>query len=173
MTPPLIGIAGWKNSGKTTMAERLVGELARRGFRVSTVKHAHHDADLDQQGSDTFRHRAAGASEVALVTGRRWAMLHELREEAEPGLRDIVERLSPCDLVVVEGFKRDDHPKIEVRRREARDTAPLADTVPNVVAIAADHSVADKDRPVFDIDDVAAIADFVVGRFLARTDQNR
>lgn len=155
----IIGIAGWKNSGKTTLAVRLVTELTGRGWRVSTVKHAHHDADVDREGTDSFRHRQAGAGEVILATGRRWALMHELRDEDEPALAQLLARLSPCDLVIVEGFKAEPHPRIEVRRLAAKDRAPL--NADNVVAIAADHAVADAAVPVFGLDDIPAIADFV------------
>src|SRR5690606_10662771 len=142
MSNRVIGIAGWKNSGKTTLTERLLAELVGRGWRISTVKRAHHDADVDHEGTDSFRHRRAGASEVLLTTGKRWALMHELRGEDEPPLEALLARLSPCDLVVVEGFKTGDHPKIEVRRTEAGDHTPLPASA-NVVAIAADHAVAD------------------------------
>ncbi len=161
MKPAILGVTGWKNSGKTTLTERLVTELARRGHAVSTVKHAHHDFDIDRQGTDSFRHRAAGAREVAIVSDRRWALMHELRDEAEPPLEAVLARLSPCDLVLVEGYKREAHRKIEVRRLGARDTKPLSKVDPNIVAIAADHPVAGEAVPVFSLDDVAAIADFV------------
>ena len=160
MTARVIGIAGWKNSGKTTLATGLVSELTRRGWRVSTVKRAHHDADIDREGTDSFRHREAGAAEVILATGRRWALMHELRDEEEPSLDALLARLAPCDLVIVEGFKQDGHPKIEARRRDARDRAPLPASA-NVVAIAADHPVGDAAVPVFSLDAVPAIADFV------------
>ena len=156
----VIGIAGWKNSGKTTLTEKLVAELVRRGWRVSTVKHAHHDADIDREGTDSFRHRQAGASEVILATGRRWALMHETRDGDEPALETLLARLSPCDLVIVEGFKHEGHPKIEARRREAARQAPLPASA-NTVAIAADHAVKEAAVPVFQLDDVAAIADFV------------
>ena len=160
MTQRVLGIAGWKNSGKTTLTERLVAELCARGWRVSTVKHAHHDADVDREGTDSFRHRQAGAGEVVLATGRRWALMHELRGADEPSLEALLERLSPCDLVIVEGFKHEGHPKIETRRRDAekRTSSPAPG---NVVAIAADHPVADAAVPVFALDAVPAIADFV------------
>jgi len=157
----VVGITGWKNSGKTTLTERLVAELCRRGHAVSTVKHAHHDFDIDKDGTDSFRHRAAGAREVAIVSDRRWALMHELRDEAEPPLDAVLARLSPCDLVLVEGYKRESHQKIETRRLTAKDTAPLTATDPNIVAIAADHAVSGEVVPVFAIDDVAAIADFI------------
>jgi molybdopterin-guanine dinucleotide biosynthesis adapter protein len=161
---PLFGITGWKNSGKTTLTERLVAELTRRGYRVSTVKHAHHDFDIDKPGADSWRHRGAGASEVAIVSGRRWALMHELRGEEEPKLADIVARLAPCDIVLVEGYKRESHDKIETRRLEARDSRRLTPHDPAIRAIAADHAVAGEQVPVFALDDVASIADFIVGR---------
>lgn len=164
MTPPIFGITGWKNSGKTTLTERLVAELTRRGYRIATVKHAHHDFDIDKQGTDSFRHRAAGAGEVAIVSGRRWALMHELAGEDEPTLEMILARLSPCDLVLVEGYKREGHAKIETRRRDARDTTPLTASDPNIVAVAADHPVEGERVPVFALEDIAAIADFIVGR---------
>jgi molybdopterin-guanine dinucleotide biosynthesis protein B len=158
----VFGITGWKNSGKTTLTERLVTELTRRGYRVSTVKHAHHDFDIDKEGADSWRHRAAGALEVAVVSGRRWALMHELRGEDEPRLDDILERLAPCDLVLVEGYKREAHRKIETRRLGARSLDPLTAGDPNIRAVAADHAVAGESVPVFGLDDVASIADFIV-----------
>lgn len=160
MSNRVLGVAGWKNSGKTTLVVRLVGELTRRGWRVSTVKHAHHDAEVDQPGTDTFRHRQAGASEVVLATGRRWALMHELRDDKEPGLDDLLTLLSPCDLVIVEGYKTGPHPKIETRRSEARDRSPLPASA-NIIAIASDHETADAAVPVFDLDDIAALAGFI------------
>jgi molybdopterin-guanine dinucleotide biosynthesis adapter protein len=161
MTHRVFGITGWKNSGKTGLTERLVTELTRRGWKVSTVKHAHHDFDIDKEGTDSFRHRQAGASEVAIVSGRRWALMHELRGEDEPALDEVLARLAPCDLVLVEGYKREGHKKIETRRTDAKDTAPLSAGDPTIMAIAADHAVADNTLPVFDLDDVASIADFI------------
>jgi molybdopterin-guanine dinucleotide biosynthesis protein B len=161
VTQRVFGITGWKNSGKTTLTEKLVAELARRGYSVATIKHAHHDFDIDKQGTDSWRHRAAGAREVAIVSGRRWALMHELHQDAEPSLTDILARLSPCDIVLVEGYKREGHKKIETRRLGARHAVPLSAADPNIVAIAADHTVADEKLPVFAIDDVRAIADFI------------
>lgn len=161
MTQRVFGITGWKNSGKTTLTERLVAELTARGWRVSTVKHAHHEFDIDKQGTDSFRHRAAGAGEVAIVSGKRWALMHELTSEDEPSLDAILARLSPCDIVLVEGYKREAHKKIEARRLEAKDTAPLSANDPNIVAIAADHPVSGERLPTFGIDDIAAITDFI------------
>ncbi|UCI05705.1 molybdopterin-guanine dinucleotide biosynthesis protein B [Mesorhizobium sp. B1-1-8] len=157
----VFGITGWKNSGKTTLTEKLVTELVRRGWTVSTVKHAHHDFDIDKPGADSFRHRQAGATEVAIVSGRRWALMHELRDEDEPTLDDILARLSPSDIVLIEGFKREAHRKIEARRIEARDRTPLAAGDPHIVAIAADFKVEGESLPVFDLDDTKTIADFI------------
>ena len=161
MTQRVFGITGWKNSGKTGLTVRVVEELTRRGWRISTVKHAHHSFDIDQQGTDSYRHRHAGATEVAIVSGSRWALVHELRDEAKPQLGDILARLAPCDLVVVEGYKREGHDKLEARRLAAADHSPLAATDRSIVAIAADHPADAKAVPVFDLDDTAAIANFV------------
>lgn len=160
LTAPFVfGITGWKNAGKTTLAERLVAEFVRRGWRVSTIKHAHHAVDIDRPGTDSFRHRAAGATEVALVGGQRYAIM---REEAEPPLADVLARLAPADLVLIEGYKREPHPKIEVRAGDG--SSPLAAHDPAIVAIAADAAPADTALPWFRRDDVAAIADFIAAR---------
>ncbi|MBZ9684127.1 molybdopterin-guanine dinucleotide biosynthesis protein B [Mesorhizobium sp. CO1-1-7] len=161
MNRRIFGITGWKNSGKTTLTERLVAELVRRGWKVSTVKHAHHHFDIDKPGADSFRHRQAGATEVAIVSGSRWALMHELRGEQEPPLDAILSRLAPCDIVLVEGYKRESHRKIETRRLEAKDRTPLAVDDPNIVAVAADFAIADQSLPVFDLDDAKSIADFI------------
>ena len=160
MSRRVLGIAGWKNSGKTTLVVRLVDELTGRGWRVSTVKHAHHDADVDRPGTDSHRHREAGASEVLLSTGRRWVLMHELRGSQEPSLDELLEHLSPCDLVIVEGYKSGPHPKIETRRQGAADRSPLPASA-NVIAVASDHGQSDASHPAFDLDDIAGIADFV------------
>jgi molybdopterin-guanine dinucleotide biosynthesis adapter protein len=165
MSNAVLGVAGWKNSGKTTLVAKLVAELSGRGYRIATVKHAHHAADVDHEGTDTFRHRSAGAKEVALVTSSRWALVHELREEQEPALSEILARLSPADLVIVEGYKREVIPKIEVRRKEAAGTDLLSPGDPNVIAIACDSPVREEDRPVFGIDDIVGIADFTIRYF--------
>ena len=168
MTTPVVGIAGWKNSGKTTLAVKLIAELTRRGLRVASVKHAHHDANVDHEGTDSFRHRAAGAVEVALVTSRRWAVMHVLRDESEPSLADMLARLSTTDIVIVEGYKREPIPKIEVRRSAAAATEALAASDPNIIALAADYTADGSGRPTFDLNDVAGIADFVVAHFRLR-----
>ena len=157
----IFGITGWKNSGKTTLTEKLVTELVRRGWTVSTVKHAHHEFDIDKPGADSFRHRQAGATEVAVVSGMRWALMHELRGEDEPTLETILSRLAPCDIVLVEGYKREAHSKIETRRLEAKDRAPLSANDAHIVAIAADFEVTGESLPVFDLNDTGSIADFI------------
>ena len=159
--PKIIGISGWKNSGKTGLAVRLVTELTARGYKVSTIKHAHHDFDIDKVGADSFRHREAGAHEVTIVSGTRYAIMHELRGAPEPSFEEILARLAPCDLVLIEGYKREPIPKIEARRLDAKNTTPLAGTDPWIKAIAADHVVAETHLPVFDLNDTGKIADFV------------
>lgn len=161
-SPKIFGIAGWKNSGKTGLAVRLVSELIARGYTVSTIKHAHHDFDIDKVGADSFRHREAGAHEVTIVSGTRYAIMHELRGAAEPGLAEVLARLAPCDIVLIEGYKREPVPKIEARRLEAKSREPLAPTDPHIVAIAADHPVADTLLPAFDLNLTADIADFIL-----------
>jgi molybdopterin-guanine dinucleotide biosynthesis protein B len=156
--PFVFGITGWKNAGKTTLTERLVAEFVRRGWRVATVKHAHHAVDIDRPGTDSFRHRAAGATEVALVGGQRYAIM---REQADPPLAEVLARLAPADLVLIEGYKREPHPKIEVR---AGDVPPLAANDPAIAAIAADARPADGALPWFRRDDISAIADFIASR---------
>ncbi|WP_420410755.1 molybdopterin-guanine dinucleotide biosynthesis protein B [Roseibium sp.] len=160
-TTPVFGITGWKNSGKTQLVTRLVAEFTARGLKVSTVKHAHHNFDIDKPGADSYRHREAGAVEVALVSGRRWALMHELRDEEEPPLSAILPRLAPCDLILIEGYKRENHPKIEARRTESADKGPLAPEDSNILAIAADHMVSDTALPVYDLNDVSGLADFI------------
>ena len=161
MTQRVFGITGWKNSGETTLLVKLVEELASRQWQVSTIKHAHHDFDIDQEGTDSWRHRKAGAREVAIVSDQRWALMHELDGETEPGLDEVVARLSPCDLVLVEGYKREPHKKIEARRAESRKGDRLTLSDGNIVAVASDMPVSGETVPVFDINDVQAIADFI------------
>lgn len=153
------GVVGWKNAGKTGLMERLVTEFTTRGLSVSTIKHAHHGFDVDHPGKDSYRHREAGAREVLVASAARYAVLHELRDAPEPTLEDLIARLSPVDLVLVEGYKRDRHPKIEAWR--AVNANPLiADEDETVRAIAADTAL-DRDQPVYDLDDTRAIADFI------------
>jgi molybdopterin-guanine dinucleotide biosynthesis adapter protein len=158
--PRVIGVCGFKNSGKTTLVEKLVRHLTGLGFKISTVKHAHHDFDIDHEGRDSFRHRKAGATEVAVVSQNRFAIMNELRGVEPPSLEDILNKLSPCDLVFVEGYKRDTHDKIEVRNLELNHPI-LAGDDPSIVAIAANGKIASS-VPVFDRDDVAALVQFII-----------
>jgi len=157
----VIGIAGWSGSGKTTLVTRLLPELVGRGLSVSTVKHAHHEFDIDHPGKDSYQHRVAGATEVLVSSARRRALIRELRGETEAGLDELLAMLSPVDLVLVEGFKRAGHDKIEVRRAAAA-TPPLYPDDPHVVAIASDQPIADAGRPVLALADTGAIADFIL-----------
>ncbi len=156
----VFGITGWKNTGKTTLTERLVAEMVRRGLTVSTVKHAHHDADIDQPGRDSHRHRMAGAGQVIVASPRRWALMTELRDAQEPPLPDLLARFDPCDLVLIEGYKSSPHPKIETHRT-ATARGLLAASNPTIRAIARDAPV-DHPLPQFDLDDVPAIATFIL-----------
>ena len=156
----LIGLAGWSGSGKTTLLVKLLPVLIARGRSVSTLKHAHHAFDVDQPGKDSYNHRAAGAHEVLISSAKRWALMHELREAAEPRLRDLVPHLSPVDLVIVEGFKTDTHAKLEVHR--AAVSKPLLYTGdPHIVALASDARPASLGLPWADLDDIEAVADLV------------
>ncbi|MEO0750254.1 MAG: molybdopterin-guanine dinucleotide biosynthesis protein B [Pseudomonadota bacterium] len=156
----LYGIVGWKNAGKTGLMERLVTEITSRGLSVSTVKHAHHSFDVDHPGKDSFRHRQAGAQEVLLSSANRVALMQELRGGAEPTLDALLARLSPVDLVLVEGYKRDRHPKVEAHRAETGNPL-IAHDDETVKAVASDRALT-LDRPVFDLDDTTSIADFIL-----------
>ncbi|WP_299969858.1 molybdopterin-guanine dinucleotide biosynthesis protein B [uncultured Roseobacter sp.] len=156
----LYGVVGWKNAGKTGLMERLVAEICGRGISVSTVKHAHHVFDVDQPGKDSYRHREAGAREVLLASRKRVALMHELRGVAEPTLEALLSRLSPVDLVLIEGYKRDAHPKIEAHRAETGNPL-IAPEDATVRAVASDVAL-ELDRPVFDLNDTRAIADFIL-----------
>ena len=153
----IIGLAGWSGSGKTTLVTAVIPALVRRGLKVATVKHAHHEFDIDQPGKDSWLHRQAGAGEVAVVSSRRWAIVHELGQEPEPPLADILRKLSPADLVIVEGFKRHAHPKLEVYR--ACVGKPLLHPEDDcIVALATDAPLAQASVPVVMLDDIEGIA---------------
>jgi molybdopterin-guanine dinucleotide biosynthesis adapter protein len=156
----VIGLAGWSGSGKTTLLAKLLPALIARGRSVSTLKHAHHGFDVDQPGKDSYTHRLAGAREVLISSARRWALMHELRTEAEPTLADLVPHLSPVDLVIVEGFKTETHPKLEVHRGSVGKPL-LFPNDPYIVAIASDHRPPNVRVPFADLDDIEAIADLV------------
>jgi molybdopterin-guanine dinucleotide biosynthesis protein B len=159
----LFGIVGWKNSGKTSLVAALVSEFTGRGLRVSTIKHAHHNFAFDKEGTDSFKHRAAGAHEVAIVSSKRWAIVHENDTESEePSLENMVSKLGPCDLILVEGYKNSNIQKIETIRRDFQQEAPLWQTHKGVVGVASDAPIAGCDKPQFELDDVAGIADFII-----------
>ena len=156
----IFGFAGWSGSGKTTLIEKLIPLFVQHGLRVSLIKHAHHTFDVDQPGKDSYRHRHAGCTEVLVSSSRRWALVHELRGAQEPGFAELIERLTPADLVLVEGFKREKLPKLEVYRA-ATGEALLHPQDNDIVAIAADQRV-DTKLPQFDLNDAPAIAVFVL-----------
>lgn len=163
MTPPLFGVVGWKNSGKTTLMARLISELTQRGYTVSVVKHAHEKFEIDHAGRDSFKLREAGASEVALSSPRRFALMRELGGAPEMRLAEVLSHIGTCDLVLVEGYKREDFPKIEIRREGAASRDPLHGKYPQVVAIASDRPESEGGAlPTFFIEDTKSMADFVV-----------
>jgi molybdopterin-guanine dinucleotide biosynthesis adapter protein len=170
---PIVGIAGWKNSGKTTLTCRLVEEFTRRGWQVATIKHAHHAFTIDDGATDSARHRRAGAGQVVVVSAARVALMTELGNQPEPSLEEIIARLARCDLIIVEGYKRANLPKIEVRRTAQLEKRPLAPHDPWVRAIAADHAAdhatVDTTLPVFGLDDISAMADFIASSIIKGT----
>ena len=157
----IYGVVGWRNSGKTTLMEKLVAEITSRGVSVSSVKHAHHAFDIDHEGKDSWRHRQAGAREVLVCSGARWALMHELRGAEEPPLAVLLEKLSAVDLVLVEGYKRDGHPKVEAFR-SATGNSLIALEEATIRAFASDQPIDGLDRPNFDLNDVRGIADFIL-----------
>ncbi len=159
----IFGLAGWSGSGKTTLVAKLIPELVRRGIGVSTIKHAHHEFDVDQPGKDSYEHRRAGASEVLVASANRFALMREHRGAPEPTLDMLVSRLAPVDLVLVEGFKRDRHEKLEVHRPSLGKPL-LAPDDPHIVAVASDAPVTGLRVPHLSLDDIGAIADLVLAR---------
>lgn len=159
----IFGLAGWSGSGKTTLLTQVLPRLIGRGLRVSTIKHAHHNFDLDKPGKDSHTHRLAGAAEVIIASSHRWALMHELRGAPEPPLAALVRKLSPVDLVLVEGFKFDALPKLEIHRAENGKPLLQPDD-PHIVAVASDAPVAGARGPVFALDDYEAIADLILER---------
>jgi molybdopterin-guanine dinucleotide biosynthesis protein B len=156
--PALLGLVGWSGAGKTTLLIKVLPLLVARGLRVATLKHAHHEFDVDLPGKDSYEHRRAGACEVIVSSARRWAHVHELGGAPEPSLGDLLRKLGPCDLVVVEGFKRERHPKLEVYRR-GLGKPPLHVEDPFIRAIATDGQLSGPHPQVLDLNDVPAIAD--------------
>ena len=159
----VLGLAGWSGSGKTTLIVKLIALLVGRGVQVATLKHAHHAFDIDQPGKDSYEHRKSGAREVIVSSARRWVQMHELGNEPEATLPQLLRRLSPCELVLVEGFKTERHPKMEVYR-PSLGKPPLYPQDRRIVAIATDGSLPDAGIPVVDINDIGAVADTVLTR---------
>ncbi len=159
----VLGIVGWSGSGKTTLITKLIPVLSGRGIRVATLKHAHHAFDVDQPGKDSYEHRKAGACEVIVSSARRWAQMHEVGDGAEPTLSELLAKVSPCDLILVEGFKSGRHPKLEVFR-DAAGRAPLHPDDHRIVAVASDRAFPQAAIPVVDLNDIRAIADLVLAR---------
>ena len=157
----IIGLAGWSGSGKTTLLTRIIPRIVDLGLTVSTVKHAHHDFDIDQPGKDSHAHRVAGATEVLIGSSRRWALVHELRADEEPPLAALLRKLSPVDLVLIEGYKREPHPKLEVHRA-ALGLPLLAAADPAIVAIASDVELPSVKVPVIDLDDASRIVEALI-----------
>jgi len=157
----IIGLAGWSGSGKTTLLTKVIPRIVARGMTVSTIKHAHHSFDLDQPGKDSHSHRVAGATEVLVGSGRRWAIVHELRGEAEPTLMDLLQKASPVDLVVVEGYKTERHPKLEVYRL-SNGKPLLHPDDPAIVAVASDVALANARVPVVELNDTEAIIEILL-----------
>jgi len=167
----LLGIVGWRNSGKTQLVRALIPVLREHGLSVATIKHAHHNFDVDQPGKDSYEHRAAGAREVLISSAKRWALMHEHAEdETEPTLRELLPKLSPVDLVLVEGFKRESHPKLEVHRPSLGKPL-LAAEDDTVVAIAGDAEIPAARVPLVDLNDVAAVAESVLAYARALEDE--
>ena len=157
----IFGLAGWSGSGKTTLIVKLMPELVGRGFEVSTMKHAHHNFDIDEPGKDSYEHRVAGAKEVMISAANRWALMHELRGEEKPSVEELIGRMTPVDLLLVEGFKSHSHPKIEVHRPSVGKPLLQKDDK-EIVAVASDEEIAGLPVPLLDINDSGTIADFIV-----------
>ena len=163
MTMKIFGLAGWSGSGKTTLVVKLIPELVSRGLTVSTMKHAHHSFDIDQPGKDSHQHRQAAAREVMIGAEKRWALMHELRAEDEPSVEELISRMSPVDLLLVEGFKWHSHPKMEIHRPSVGKPLLQIDD-PEIIAVASDEHLSGLTVPVLDLNDVIGIANFILER---------
>lgn len=163
----IFGFAGYSGSGKTTLLEKVIPLLTAKGLRVAVIKHAHHNFDIDKPGKDSYRHREAGASEVMIINAQRWALMHELREESEPTLKELCAKFSPCDLILAEGYKHSSIPKLEVHRTETGHPS-LHASDPRIVAIATDSNAAFP-LPVLDINKPADVAAFILNYFSITT----
>ncbi|HFC04130.1 MAG TPA: molybdopterin-guanine dinucleotide biosynthesis protein B [Rhizobiales bacterium] len=158
--PPIFGIIGWKDSGKTTLVERLIEEFTIRGVVISAIKHAHHSFEIDHPKRDSYKFRSAGARRTAIVSRNRWAMIHELRDEEEPGLEEVIDTIGACDLILIEGYKWADFDKIEVRN-PANGKPELAPDDKHIVGVAFQGEMRETGLPTFHVDDIAPIADFI------------
>ena len=167
----VFGFAGYSGSGKTTLVEKLVPLIVARGMTVSIIKHAHHDFDIDRPGKDSYRHRQAGASEILISSSRRWAQMHELRGEAELSLEQLIERISPCDLLFIEGFKREQIPKLEVYRKVLGEPLLFPEDK-NIVAVATDTPI-ESQIPVLSLNQPSAVADFILYYLRIATPERR
>jgi molybdopterin-guanine dinucleotide biosynthesis protein B len=161
--PRVLGLVGWSGSGKTTLLVKLIPLLRARGLRIATLKHAHHGFDVDQPGKDSYEHRKAGAGEVIICSARRWVQMHELGDSPEPSLAQLLRRVSPCDLILVEGFKSERHSKLEIIR-EATGKSALYPQDPHIVAVASDQPLPTAGIPVVDLNDTEAVANLVTAR---------
>ncbi len=157
----IIGLAGWSGSGKTTLLAKIIPRLVARGYAVSTIKHAHHNFDVDTPGKDSHVHRMAGATEVLVGSSRRWALMHELRDEPEPSVYDLLAKMSPVDLVLIEGFKAAHHTQIEVYRQKL-GKPPLYPDDPQIAGIVSDTALSDAGRPVVHVDDIEGVVELVL-----------
>ena len=157
----VFGLVGWSGSGKTTLIKKLIPEITRRGISVSTMKHTHHKFDIDKPGKDSYEHRQAGATEVLVVSDKRWALMHEVRDEEPPLMEDLISKVAEVDLLLIEGFKTHYHTKLEVFRPSlGKEMRSLED--PSVVAIASDEEILGANRPILDLNDIPAVADYVL-----------
>lgn len=166
----IVGISGWSGNGKTTLLDKLIPELKNRGFKISTLKHAHHRFDIDHEGKDSYRHREAGAEEVLISSSNRWALIHEHRDQPETSFGDLVAKMTPVDILLVEGFKTEDFPKIEIWR-QATNSDFMYDRDDSVIAVAADIDLPNCPRPVLNLNQAADIADFIVTYFNLESEQ--
>ena len=168
--PFIFGFAGWSGSGKTTLSEKIIKQAVKSGISISTLKHAHHNFDADIEGKDSFRHRAAGASQVLVASAKRTALFTEKTEEKTPELSDLLSRLDDCDWVLVEGFKKEEFPKIEIFD-EALSQKPLFQTDKNIIAVVGVKQIETGNLPYFDRDDVTAIFSFLLKASQSQLDE--
>ena len=156
------GIVGWKNSGKTYLAQKLINYFSKKNYIVASIKHAHHDFDIDKPGTDSFKHRSAGSSQVIISSSKRWAKIIENNNKNEKKLNELLREFNDIDVAIVEGFKKENHPKIEIISKNSKN---INNEIKNVVAIVADDKI-DSSKPVFKKNDVESLAQFIIDKFL-------